>query len=98
MPKNTKLEDPLGDYTGEPTWPAPGAVQQKTQERQFTIMRYGQIPWSVIAPHEAQALRNQGGQTLERLQERGGLSPEEALAVLEDRLLVPSTGMTDEGG
>lgn len=45
----------------------------------------GGIPWSVIAPHEAQAKRNHGGQTLERLHERGGLSWAEAAAVLEDR-------------
>lgn len=43
------------------------------------------IPWDVIAPHEEQALRNHCGQSLERLAERGGLSPQEALAVLEDR-------------
>lgn len=55
--------------------------------RQFPIMqgklRKG-IPWAMIAPHEAQALRNHD-QTLERLAQRGGLSPEEAVAVLEDR-------------
>lgn len=39
------------------------------------------IPWSVIAPHEHQALRNHD-QTLERLAERGGLGPTELLAVL----------------
>lgn len=43
------------------------------------------IPWDVIAPHEAQAVLNHGGQTLERLAERCGLSPCEAVAVLEDR-------------
>lgn len=43
------------------------------------------IPWSLIAPHEDQALRNHGGQTLQRLAERGGLSPLEARCVIEDR-------------
>lgn len=43
------------------------------------------IPWGIIAPHEQQAQRNHGGQTLQRLAERGGLSPCEAVAVLEDR-------------
>lgn len=43
------------------------------------------IPWAMIAPHEAQALKNHGGQSLARLAERGGLAPCEALAVLEDR-------------
>jgi len=42
------------------------------------------VPWSLVAPHEAQAQRNHG-QTLERLHERGGLAPCELCAVLEDR-------------
>ena len=42
------------------------------------------IPWSMIAPHEAQAQRNHQ-QSLERLAQRGGLSPDEALVVIEDR-------------
>jgi hypothetical protein len=42
------------------------------------------IPWEMIAPHEAQAQKNHQ-QTLERLNERGGLSAEEALYVLQDR-------------
>jgi hypothetical protein len=59
--------------------------------RQFPIQRLDfpdaprSIPWAAIAPHEAQALRNHCGQTLERLAERHGLSPCEAVAVLEDR-------------
>lgn len=43
------------------------------------------VPWDLLAPHEAQALRNHGGQSLERLAERGGLSPAELVAVVEDR-------------
>jgi hypothetical protein len=42
------------------------------------------IPWSVIAGHEQQARKNHY-QTLERLAERGGLSPAEAVAIIEDR-------------
>lgn len=42
------------------------------------------IPWSVIAPHEAQAQKNHY-QSLRRLNERGGLSWSEMIAVLEDR-------------
>lgn len=42
------------------------------------------IPWSIIQPHEQQAMHNHG-QTLKRLAERGGLSYCEALAVIEDR-------------
>lgn len=41
------------------------------------------IPWELIAPHEQQALRNHS-QSLEKLTSRGGLSPCEAVAVLED--------------
>lgn len=46
--------------------------------------RIPSIRWSVIAGHERQAMRNHG-QTLERLAERGGLSPAEAVAIIEDR-------------
>ena len=44
-----------------------------------------EIPWGMIAPHEKQAMHNHGQQTMARLAERGGLSPSEAVAVLEDR-------------
>jgi len=43
-----------------------------------------EIAWEMIAPHEATALRNHGGQSLQKLASRGGLSPCEAVAVLED--------------
>ena len=42
------------------------------------------IPWELIEPHRQQAMENHG-QTLERLAERGGLSFDEAAAVLENR-------------
>ncbi len=42
------------------------------------------VPWSVIRPHEAQAVSNHG-QSLDRLAARGGLDVVELLAVLEDR-------------
>ena len=42
------------------------------------------IPYNVIAPHEAQAMKNHG-QTLQRLAERGGLCWSEMLAVLKDK-------------
>ena len=42
------------------------------------------IPWTVIAPHEGQALINHG-QDLETLNRRGGLGWTEMLAVLTDR-------------
>ena len=57
-------------------------------ERRFPIMHSDggpeSIPWAMIAPKEGQA-RNNHGQSLKRLAERGGLSPCEALAVLEGR-------------
>lgn len=55
--------------------------------RQFPIQgskRVTSIPWSVIAPHERQARTNHD-QTLERLAQRHGLDPTEAVAVLTDR-------------
>lgn len=42
------------------------------------------VPWAFVAPHERQAQRNHY-QTLDRLAQRGGLSPCELVAVLEDR-------------
>jgi hypothetical protein len=52
--------------------------------RWFPIQGGPKILWGVIEPHERQADANHG-QTLERLAQRGGLSPCEAVAVLEDR-------------
>lgn len=51
------------------------------------LLRHGQrawVPWDLVAPHETQAMKNHG-QTLERMSERGGLSPDELAAVLRDR-------------
>lgn len=42
------------------------------------------LPWTLIAPHEAQAKANHY-QSLGRLAERGGLSFCEAAAIMEDR-------------
>jgi hypothetical protein len=42
------------------------------------------IPWEVVAPHEKQAQRNHY-QTLERLNERGGLSAVELWHVVNDK-------------
>lgn len=68
--------------------------------RRFPIMGYfsrakwkyiggTSIPWDMISTHEKQAMNNHGGQSLERLDQRGGLSACEALAVLEDRNWTP---------
>jgi hypothetical protein len=40
------------------------------------------MPWDMLAPHEGQA-RSNHGQTLARLAERGGLGPDEVLAILD---------------
>lgn len=42
------------------------------------------FPRSIVEPHDAQCRRNHY-QTLDRVNERGGLSPSELVAVLEDR-------------
>jgi len=42
------------------------------------------FPWDLLAAHEEQAIKNHG-QSLARLAERGGLDPEEMLAVMQDR-------------
>lgn len=48
------------------------------------------VPWGLLGKHEAQALRNHM-QSLARLNERGGLSPDEMCAVIEDRPWHPMT-------
>lgn len=56
------------------------------KERMFPILGseiVKAIPWDAIAPYEAQAKSNHGGQTLERLAQRGGLGVEEACAAME---------------
>lgn len=45
-------------------------------------MLMSEIPFAMIEPHEAQALRNHG-QTLERLAQRGGLAASEAVAIMK---------------
>ena len=42
------------------------------------------IPYNIISPHEAQAIRNHS-QTLQQLAERGGLDWTEILAILNDK-------------
>lgn len=46
------------------------------------------IPWDLIAPHERQAGENHD-QSLYGLARRGGLSREEACAIIEDRAWSP---------
>jgi len=67
--------------------------EAQASRRRFPIMGGPSIPWRVIAPHEAQARINHD-QSLERLAQRGGLSPAEAHFVLADRKW--PRGMSDE--
>ena len=53
-------------------------------EHMFPLLGSRSIPWRLLAPHHDQAQKNHG-QTLEQLAARGGLSPAEALAVIESR-------------
>ena len=80
------------DVTEKTESAARGCVQRVVL-RQFPIIEgrihrpdnyLPSIPWDMIAPHDATARRNYGGQNLERLAQRGGLCPLEAVAVLED--------------
>jgi hypothetical protein len=73
----------------DPVKPQPTLAPDHKQEpvaRMFPIMgkTLTSVPWSLLAPHEAQAVRNHS-QSLERLAQRGGLSACEALAVIEGR-------------
>lgn len=63
---------------------------REEERRAYTGPR--RVPWELLAPHQAQARRNHM-QSLERLATRGGLSPCEMVAVLEDR---PWRKMSDE--
>ena len=53
------------------------------------------VPWSLVAPHEAQAQRNHS-QSLETLAERGGLSAHELAALLRDEHWHERTARDDE--
>jgi hypothetical protein len=54
------------------------------QERRDYPNYRSTMPLELLAPHEAQAIRNHGGQDLKRLAERGGLGPEEIYYVMHD--------------
>jgi len=57
------------------------------------------VPWSLVGGHEEQAQRNHS-QTLTRLAERGGLSPEELYGVVHDLPWHKKSGevqITEEG-
>ena len=58
-----------------------GKAEEQRRHRPFPIMGVGPIPWSLMEPGREQAMRNHN-QTLERLAERGGLDPVEAVGAL----------------
>lgn len=51
------------------------------------------VPWRLLEPHARQAMLNHD-QTLERLAQRGGLSPEEMICVLRDE---PCSNLEERG-
>lgn len=58
-------------------------------EKKFPILETNEsIDWNLIAPHEKQAMENHGGQTLEKLARRHGLSWYELLCVMADKKLL----------
>jgi hypothetical protein len=57
----------------------------KHEERRGGYSGPTKMPWAMLQPHEAWAQRNHGGQSLEMLASRGGLGPDEALAILDNR-------------
>lgn len=64
----------------------PDSIDEETIYRRLACPRT--VPWSFVAPHELQARRNHG-QSLNRLNERGGLDPRELVAMVEGRALFP---------
>lgn len=56
--------------------------------KQFPVLgnaKIKSVAWDIVEPHRAQAAKNHGGQSLETLAQRGGLSLDELVAVLADR-------------
>jgi len=64
-------------------------------DKQFTVLKgklITSVPWSLLAPHRGQAIANHG-QSLERLNERGGLSAAEMMALIGSRRWSDIRGM-----
>ena len=55
-----------------------GSESREMRKRYGDLPDY--VPWDLVVPHEKQAIRNHD-QTLEKLNERGGLDPRELYAV-----------------
>lgn len=78
------LDDWPDDYVESVIQSACEKYAAKSNSQMFPIIGGPAIPWRVIAPCERQAQQNHS-QSFQRLAERGGLSPCEAVAVLESR-------------
>lgn len=63
---------------------SPQKVSQRAVMPIMGATLLSEIPFAMIAPHEAQAKRNHG-QSLERLAQRGGLAVSEAIDIIEGR-------------
>jgi hypothetical protein len=57
------------------------AALGEMRERRFPICKGPSVPWSALLPYDEQCKQNHGGQDLEKIATRGGLCPEEALAI-----------------
>ncbi len=53
------------------------------------------VPWGLMAAHEDQAMRNHGRQSLKVLNQRGGVSPKEMAAILQDNTYRETREMTE---
>lgn len=57
-------------------------------KKQFPVLgdpKIKSVAWDLVEPHREQAALNHGGQSLEVLAARGGLSLDELVAVVADR-------------
>jgi hypothetical protein len=54
------------------------------ESRRFPVQGGPSIPWGMILPHENTVKKNHHGQSLERMAQRGGLGPSEAICALRD--------------
>lgn len=61
------------------------AANAPKEIRRFKLQDGPSVPWEAIEPHDAQCQRNHGGQTLEHIASRGGLSVAEFWYVMNDR-------------
>jgi hypothetical protein len=87
MAGNLQASDNSGDGDQEREASAMRAfpIQTAWQLEPSGIQQRDWIPLELIEPHDEQARRNHGNQSLFRLAQRGGLSACEAVAVIEDK-------------